>query len=52
MFWSILGLSLKGMDFCHRLKFSTDLSLQPDGVNLWYLKLKLIDQTEFINSTV
>ena len=28
--------------------FSIPTSLQPDGLNIWYIKLRLFDQTEFI----
>ncbi len=36
------------MSFCHKLKFSYSISLQPYGVHLWYFKLRLFGLTEFI----
>ena len=37
------------LDLVKELIFSTNsnLPLQPDGVNLWYFKLRLFDVTEF-----
>ena len=34
--------------FATNLNFLTPISLQPDGVNLWYFKLRLFDLTELI----
>ena len=36
------------MSLCHKLEFSNPYTLQPDGVNFQYFKLKLFDQTKFI----
>ena len=39
----------KKLSFCHKLKnFLIFISLQPVGVNLWYLKLRLFDLIELI----
>ena len=37
-------MSEKELSFCHKLTFS----LQSDGVNLWYFKLRQFDVTEII----
>jgi len=34
--------------FATNLHFLTPISLQPDGVDLWYFKLRLYDLPEFI----
>ena len=36
------------MSFCRKSKFIISISLQPDGANLWYFKLRLFDLAEFI----
>ena len=41
--WPSLIVSLKEFSLCH-------ISLQPDGVNLWYFKLRLFDPTELKDS--
>ena len=33
---------------CHKFKYSIPISLQPDGVNLWYFKFRFLDLTEFL----
>ena len=38
----------KKMRFCHKLNFLIPISSKPVGVNLCYLKLKLVDLTEFV----
>ena len=43
-----LNLSEK-MSLCHKLQFSNPISFQPDGVYLWYYKLRLFDQPECIS---
>ena len=40
--------SPKELTPCLKLKFSSLITVQPDGSNLWYFKLRLFDQTEFI----
>ena len=36
------------LSFWHKLKFLIPISIQPNGVNLWYFKLRLFDLTDFI----
>ena len=33
---------------CHKFKYSIPISVQPDGVNLWYFKFRFLDLKEFL----
>ena len=46
---SFMKKMLKKLSLCHKLKFSIPTSLQHDGGNLWYFKLRLFDLTELIS---
>jgi len=37
---------VKELILCYKAKFQIPISLHPDGVNLWYLKLRISDQTD------
>ena len=40
---------VKELSLCHKLKYSnTYIFIKPDAINLWYFKLRLFDQAEFI----
>ena len=41
-------LHWKELSFCPKLNVLIPIYLQPDGVHLWYFKLRLFDPTELI----
>ena len=42
------SICIKELRFCHKLNFLISISLQRDGENRWFFKLRLFDLTEFI----
>ena len=40
--------TVKEFSISHKPKFWYPFFLQPDGVNLWYFKLRIFDLTEFL----
>ena len=54
MFYSFQGnstkeytIQIKELSLRHKTKLSIPISLQPDGVDLWYFKLRLFGLKEF-----